>query len=71
MARMVAAAETWPCAVEEAALGGVGLAMDQRERQIAAEDGAALARQPVGQARANEPTPAIAITPSAMQAMNT
>ena len=68
---MVAAAETWPRAVEEGALGGVGLAMDQREREVAAEDGAALAREPVAEARANELTPAIAITPSAMQAMNT
>ena len=50
MARKVAATETWPCEVEKCPLGRLGLAMDQRERQIAAEDDAALARKPIGQA---------------------
>ena len=50
IARSVAAAETWPRRVEERAFCGVGLAMDQRERQIAAEDDAAFAREPIGEA---------------------
>ena len=72
MARKVAALDTRAAALEEGELRRRGLALDQREREIAAEDDLALratARRP--RLAASEPTPAIDSTPSAMQAMNT
>ena len=51
MARMVAAAETRPARSRKARSAAIGLAMDQREREVAAEDGAAFAREPVAEAR--------------------
>ena len=46
----MAATETWPRPFEKRALGRARFALDQRERQVAAEDDAAFARQSVGEA---------------------
>ena len=50
MARSVAATDTSPRERRKAIFVRLGFALDQRERDIAAEQGAALARQPVAEA---------------------
>ena len=71
MARRVAASDSAAAVGEERALVRAGFAQAQRERQVATENDAAFAREPVREPRATEPMPAMAITPSAMQAMKT
>ncbi len=51
IARIVAVVETRPARVEERALRRIGFAVDEREGEVAAEDGAAFAREPVAEAR--------------------
>ena len=72
IARNVAAVDNFAVGSEERRLGGARFALDQREGHVAAENDPALAREPVGKAvgETSRP-PAIAATPSAMQAMNT
>ena len=53
--------------IEERPLGRPHLAMTEVERQVAAKDHAALARNPGGEARRHGPTSAMTVTPSAMQ----
>ena len=51
MPRNVAATDTSPRERRKRDLVGLGLALDQRERDVAAEQGAALARQSLAEAR--------------------
>ena len=53
--------------IEERPLGRPHLAMTEIERQVAANDHAASRAIPSARLAATEPTPAMAMTPSAMQ----
>ena len=57
--------------LQECAFVRRDFALNQRECQIPAENDAALARKTIRRLAATDPTPAIAMLPSAMQRINT